>query len=134
MGWNDTGWERKTHTHAVSNNDLPLAPPDGPAGTNLNDALDEWNRSTTWLAGARHGWTVGKKHLPDALGRMVGWIIADGTHEWGWHVWCAQAPLFSKGDTVVVVKGDLTDLMGRVLRVRQVTTSTCSVFFSVVIR
>ncbi|CAN0011203.1 unnamed protein product [Ectocarpus fasciculatus] len=30
-----------------------------------------------------------------------------------------DAPLFSKGDTVVVVKGDLTDLMGRVLRVRQ---------------
>ena len=32
----------------------------------------------------------------------------------------AQIPLFSKGDTVVVVKGDLMDLMGKVLRVRQV--------------
>lgn len=31
-----------------------------------------------------------------------------------------QTPLFAKGDTVVVVKGDLTDLMGKVLRVRQV--------------
>lgn len=34
-------------------------------------------------------------------------------------VFVAQTPLFAKGDTVVVVKGDLTDLMGKVLRVRQ---------------
>lgn len=29
-------------------------------------------------------------------------------------------PLLTKGDTVVVIRGDLTDLMGKVLRVRQV--------------
>lgn len=34
----------------------------------------------------------------------------------GWN----QVPLLTKGDTVVVIKGDLTDLMGKVLRVRQV--------------
>lgn len=34
-----------------------------------------------------------------------------------------QIPLFAKGDTVVVVKGDLSDLMGTVLGVRQVSRS-----------
>lgn len=41
-----------------------------------------------------------------------------------------QTPLFAKGDTVVVVKGDLTDLMGKVLRVRQVSREDRSSFAS----